>query len=136
MDRVERQAEATPAPRNASATEIVNAGAPEPAPETADAQGELAMVVVPVAARPISEVAPARPALEFGAAPEPVSEPDELALDPQRDRPKPAPEHLPVAAEPVAPAPANDVAPPAEPESTPHRRSGRCWSARRKSRWR
>src|SRR6202020_3111963 len=35
MDQVERQAEAMPPARSATAAEIVNAGAPEPAPEAA-----------------------------------------------------------------------------------------------------
>jgi ribonuclease E len=101
MDQAERAAEAKPAPRATTATEIVNNTAPEP--EISNAEPE-----------------PVAPAIEDHAPPAPEPEPEPEAPEPVQaaaeivnaSAPEPAGETLAASAEPEAPAhptPANDA---------------------------
>jgi ribonuclease E len=77
MDQVERQAESTPMPRTAPATEIVNVSEPEPEALTADAQAGSQQIVQPLADEAgtvVSQPADETTEIPIATASEPVDE--------------------------------------------------------------
>ena len=122
MDQVERQAEAAPAGRVGAFEEIENAAGPEPESTPAEVEPVPIAEAGPPAHEPESIPAEIEPTpvaeadqtpAELEPAPEP--EPPKVVSDIQNaTAPEPSPEPLTVAHAPVAPTPANDVAPPDE----------------------